>query len=155
MIQRPQSILLFGAIITIVLSFVFPLWVSGSGEVQYFLTAWETGQFLADGSKEVIQANFHVMGLGLVLIVALFFTVFKYKKRLLQMKMCALSSILTSLYAIIILVLAIPEAQELAKVQGNTNWSAYLPLVTFLLIWLSRFLIYKDEKLVRSVDRMR
>lgn len=155
MIQRPQSILLFLAALSLLFTLFSPLWVSGSGASHFFLSAWETGQYLEDGTKEVLKVNYHIVGMAALAIGMILFAVFKYKKRLLQMKLCSVCSLLTMAYAIVVIMWGIPEAQEFAKAEGQRIWVAYVPFLSVVLISVSKFLINRDEKLVRSVDRMR
>jgi hypothetical protein len=155
MIQRPQSILLFAATLSIVATFLFPFWTSGEGATHYFLTAFETGQLLEDGSTTVLKVNYHIFGMGLVVIASMVFAIFKYKNRLLQMKICSATSLLIGGYVVVVLMWAIPEARELANADGKTFWVAFIPVLGWALVAGAKYSIKRDEKLVRSVDRMR
>jgi peptidoglycan/LPS O-acetylase OafA/YrhL len=84
-------------------------------------------------------------GWGLSVILSLI-AIFQFKKRNYQIKSCLLSMLFVVLpYAVII-----PKSQA-----GNYSISVAFPLIAFILLILAIFAIRKDEKLVRSADRIR
>lgn len=70
--------------------------------------------------------------------------VFLYKNRPLQIKTCAVLIAIGIIYYI-----------ALAVVQPVLEWYAVMPMVAVLLLFMARKRIVKDEKLVRSLDRIR
>ncbi len=96
----------------------------------------------------LILVNGGIFGLTL-------YTIFKYKNRIQQVKFVRLSLLLTILMIVGIFVLypnIVVKAQE-AEYEFLTG--AYIPIINLLFLFLANRFILKDEKLVRSVDRLR
>ena len=72
------------------------------------------------------------------------FTIFQYKKRLQQAKLCLLGIALIFMWYILV-----------AVYQGYLNTIDALPMVNAMLIFMARKGILDDEKLVRAADRIR
>lgn len=86
--------------------------------------------------------------MALLSAVVAFATIFMYKNRNSQAKVALLASLLP--------FLAIPIFIYVFTVQNfYTEWSFYLLIVAFLSSLLARHNIIKDEKLVKSADRLR
>jgi peptidoglycan/LPS O-acetylase OafA/YrhL len=84
-------------------------------------------------------------GWGLSFIFSLI-AIFQFKKRNYQIRSCLLSMLFVVLpYAVII-----PQSHS-----GNYSISVAFPLIAFILLVMAVFAIRKDEKLVRSADRIR
>lgn len=77
----------------------------------------------------------------------------KYKKRMLQARLCAVNMLLMALWMLslaAISLVALPKGASL-----HLGFAACLPLVSFILYFMARKAIIADEKLVRSIDRIR
>jgi hypothetical protein len=74
-------------------------------------------------------------------------SVFLYKKRILQANLCLLN--IVALLAWYILVAVLPQYDLLSQ------WTSSLPAVSIILVFMARQGILADEKLVRSLDRIR
>jgi hypothetical protein len=88
-------------------------------------------------------------------LVALY-SIFQFKKRLLQIKLGFLNSLLLS--AVLgTIFLGIKAGDDLLKDQGSEDFLVgfYLPIIALLLNLMANRYIKKDEALVRSVDRIR
>lgn len=86
--------------------------------------------------------------MALLSAVVAFATIFMYKNRNSQARVALLASLLP--------FLAIPIFIYVFTVQNfYTEWSFYLLIVAFLSSLLARHNIIKDEKLVKSADRLR
>lgn len=132
MIQRVQSLYLLVAAIGACLSaFVFPLWNS-------------------EGT-DVFAGNLgYLFALILGIAVLSFMTIFLFKNRGLQMKLCILSMVLTIAVAGLIPY----EMTQLAAV-SNPGIGTYGLIIPLLFNFLARKGIKKDDDLVKSVDRIR
>ena len=82
-----------------------------------------------------------IQGLSAVLSV---YTIFIYKQRLRQARLCLAGLFLIFVWYIL-----------LAVYQGFVNTIDALPMVNAILIFLARNRILADEKLVRAADRIR
>ena len=129
MIQRLQSlILLLAAICSLIIVFYFP--VLQSGEIYILLT-----ERLSFARLSVFLS----VGLNI-------FSIFQFKNRNRQIFVNQISKLLLSIACIIIIFQ-----------RGDLNFAIglFLFVIPYLLIILANYLIRKDEKLVKSADRIR
>jgi hypothetical protein len=77
-------------------------------------------------------------------------TIFLYTKRKLQATLCLL---LMLLYVVWYVVLAVLPQQTGGQL--HVEWPAVLPAISIILVFMARKGILADEKLVRSLDRIR
>ncbi len=140
MIQRQQTLWLLLATAAAVLTFMFPF---ATGEEIIKNTAMKQ-------KAEVIAGNnFFTLILTIASIGLSTITIFLFKDRKLQIKLC----ILGLLISIGVLVLYFLDMQKLI---GSTPalW-AVLPLIVIISYYLAFSSIRKDEKLVKSLDKLR
>ncbi len=162
MIQRIQSIFLALAGICILLLFAFKIalfdnTVSGGYLfVSFFI--YGTKSLLPD-TKEVIP---FLYALPLVLFAAAsallsFAAIFRYKSRPHQLKMIGSALLFTVLLVAGILLLYVPYIEKSLHIQANylNSIGIFLPLVALVFLLGARWGIRRDEKLVRSADRLR
>ena len=96
----------------------------------------------------------HLFLLSLVASSLSIFTIFKFKRRLLQARLCVLSTVLFLLwYPAVLLVNKFMMPSGLQFDVLNV-WGA-LPLISAILCILARKGIMDDERLVRAADRIR
>ncbi|MDO5656526.1 MAG: DUF4293 domain-containing protein [Flavobacteriaceae bacterium] len=135
MIQRIQSVFLFlAAIVSGVFSHIFDLWRDG---------------------QEWMQANDYVLiyalfiGSGIISLANIFF--FKNRKR--QM----LFNIINIFLNFVLVGLLVYRLFNLPGdgFSSEKGVGLFLPLISILLLWLANSSIIKDEKLVKSIDRIR
>ena len=129
MIQRIQSlILLFSALCSLIIVFYFP--VLQNGDIYVFL------------KKTLSYARLCVfLSVGLNI-----FSIFQFRNRNRQIIINQISKLFLS-FAFIIIIF---QRGEL-----NFNIGLFLFIIPYLLIILANYLIRKDEKLVKSADRIR
>lgn len=138
MIQRRQTLWLLLATVAALLSFMFPF-VIGKGIVKGI----ETDKSLKADSNFLLLI---LTGASLILSAAI---IFLYKDRKLQMRLC-LAGLLLS---VLIIVLYITEMNKMTK--STLALFCILPfaiLTGYFLAWKD---IRKDEKLVKSLDKLR
>jgi hypothetical protein len=141
MIQRKQTIWLLLAAIAGFLITQVPLYVASlSGEIMKKFMATESLLLFA---VAVLSA---LLG---------FITIFLFKNRSLQMKLSFLG-LLTSIGFIALQIWKIDEFRATnAPLKGSYYWGALLPIVMAFFFFLAIRNIRKDEKLVKSLDRLR
>jgi cell division protein FtsW (lipid II flippase) len=112
-------------------------------------------QFLSDGDFDV---NDHPVLIGLTVTGAFIalITIFLYKRRKVQLKLG---------YLIIVVAILLPVIAFLLFTRSSANAESYLgisdqlglfiPLIAILFTVLANHFIKKDEKLVKSMDRLR
>jgi hypothetical protein len=138
MIQRQQSLWLLLSTICAFLSYKLPFF-SGTKEGIKNLTE----KAILDGGS-----NFFLLILtGLSLVLSLI-TIFMYKDRKLQLKLCVAGIILSALLLIIYF-------NEIRKLSGSISLSAVFVFAMLAGYIMATRSIWKDEKLVKSLDKLR
>ncbi len=160
MLQRIQSVFLFLACALMIATLVLPLWINedpNSGEKHEIFALFY--QFTAD-SNAVPERNYNPYFItGLLALVAACiagYEIFKYKNRLSQMKLGALNSLIMMGVIGFVVYFAI-DGQKIWLITsvGEYQVGFFLtPIAAICNILANRF-IRRDEKLVRSVDRIR
>jgi hypothetical protein len=155
--QRIQSAYL------LVFAIIFASWAVMKlpvGRVADFSDSVQQAAISTSLSDGVYQVDDHSMLLVVVLMGAILAiaTVFLYRNRPLQSKMstvllfiCLLSGIL----AFYFIYRDLQLVKELTQVQFSPTYGAFVPMVGIILAFMARRSIEKDEKLVRSMDRLR
>ncbi|NVO04199.1 MAG: DUF4293 domain-containing protein [Bacteroidetes bacterium] len=145
MIQRIQSLFLF---------FVFGIGISG-----IFLP-------LADfNSAKIVLSSFGVTGgisistipliIEIILITLLAFgTIFLFKNRPLQIKLIRFNILLNVVYLVTVFW-SVDTIEKQTNFLPNYLIGAVIPIVSLVLLFLAGRAINKDEKLVKSADRLR
>lgn len=154
MIQRIQSVYLVIAMLLSAGYFFFPFSVKifnlDEGEAVYKLLIY--GVQKADGN---IEPNFLLLALCILLIVILVLAVFMYKNRKLQIKICWMSVI----FCLAIITADYFLSDAMGKEMGVKNpvymIASYIPVFQFILLRLAIRAIQRDEKLIRSAERIR
>lgn len=151
MIQRIQTVYLALAAILLVLCCCFPL-ATFEPEGMGFQTEMNV-LFLLDNSHKIlsyIPAVIFVITVFAEIATAVAIMGFKNRRR--QMRTCSICMILELLWVIAYAVLT-----YMLKGEDTFHpcFAACLPIIAFILTWLARKAIKKDDDLVRSADRIR
>jgi uncharacterized membrane protein len=152
MIQRIQSLYLLLATAIMSLTLFLPIATFVVDGNTFELTAFTLT--CGDVSRSTVW-----LGILLVLATVLpFITIFLFKRRTLQVRLCAVEIVLL-LGALIFTALYYWLTSRLFE--GMTihhrqfGWAAPLPIIALVLSYLASRAIFKDEVLVRSLDRIR
>lgn len=153
MIQRIQSLLLFLAAVLLTVCLFTPVWKAASN-IDVHLDTYKltiTNQGVPTASSTIYLSILIVLSIALT-----FFVIFKYKNRLLQIRLNMMNTILICIIEGLYFW-NIKSAKELLSLGYTENWGAafYLPLGALVLCIIAGRRIQKDEALVRSVDRLR
>jgi len=133
MIQRFQSLLLLIALILTALMFFLPLC------------------HFADGSKAYVYEQYPLLVLLLISTVLTLFTIFMYKRRMLQIRISIFNALIVlGLQGWIAYLFFSPSNGGMAF-----SFIAVFPIVAFILIFLAIRYIGRDEALIRSLSRLR
>ena len=150
MIQRQQSIFLLLAFIASAVCLCLPL---GSFEPQAMGVGFKMYNLMVMlGSG----ADYSVCGLfGLLLIssVMSLATIFLFKNRMLQSRLCLCNLFLLLAWYVVFGVMTRNVIS--ADTDFHVSFAACLPAVSIILNFMARAAIIKDEKLVRAADRIR
>ena len=145
MIQRMQSLLLLLATGSLGTLYAFPF-LRATEEV-------EQSDFLADGQYSVLDrpANMAVFGLaGLLALI----TIFLFRNRKAQMRLTITTMVLILAAVLVAGVLLSQDVPELTF-DFAIGIGTFLPILALILTGIAYRLIKKDDKLVRSMDRLR
>lgn len=156
MIQRIQSLYLFMVALLMVIMLANPLGSFLVGDEEFVLKPF--GIF-STGSGELVAGTLY-MGCVIAMAAVLpFITIFLYRNRLLQIRLCFMELIfllgaqIFVVYYLYHATTGIPAAGYDTAIQYSVVDLA--PLVSIVLVWLAYKGIVKDEALVRSLNRIR
>jgi hypothetical protein len=164
MIQRVQTLFLLGVIVCLGLMFIVPIWeissedsgIRQSLDVFYLYEYASAGTGMEGWTETSRTPAFYIAGLaGLAALLALY-VVFRYDKRMLQIKLNALNAFLIMALIAAMAYLIYQGEQELSfQLKGTYKVGFFLPLAALILNSIANRFIRKDEALVKSVDRIR
>ena len=152
MIQRIQTLYLVVVTILMTLTLILPIaefYVEG---VDFTLNAFTL-------SSSYVSYSTAWMGILIVLAIVLpLVTIFLFKRRTLQIRLCAVEAVL--LLGVIVFI-ALYYWFTIRMFAGfniehkQLGWAAIMPVLALILDVLAARAIFKDEVLVRSLDRIR
>ena len=158
MIQRIQTVYLSLAFVAIALLFAFPLanFFSETGAYVFSVTGLKNmvpGE--ADAFKPVLFLPIIIVAAGIALIAL--YTIFQYKNRLFQIKLTNIGVLLAIALIMGIFFLYIPMIEKKIAIVPDYSkaFGIYLPLVALVFLVMANRAIKRDDKLVRSADRLR
>lgn len=152
MIQRIQTLYLLVATILMAMTLVFPIAEFHIEGADYQLTAFE----LSSGTHTV-----STMWMGILFVLAIIVplvAIFLFKHRVLQIRLCAVEAVLLlgSLIFIGIYYWLSNRMFEGYDIEHKQlGWAVIMPILALILDLLAARAIFKDEVLVRSLDRIR
>jgi len=158
MIQRKQTIFLFLAAIAMALDFIFPIAsFIGSGEYQLEFYIYQVVSMVPDQTTPFdVMFLAPVTALTGLVVLGSIITIFMYRKRIMQAKMVRGLVIFTLADVALLFFYNIPALEKLTGYQAQYNYVGIaMPLLAMILLILAIGGIMKDEKLVRSADRLR
>jgi len=138
MIQRQQSLWLLLASICSFLSYKLPFF-SGTRQGVKDMTE----KAILDGAS-----NFFLLIITGIILILSFITIFLFKDRKLQLKLCITGIILSAL-------LLVFYFSEMNKLSGSISLSAIIVFAIPICFILAARKIWQDEKLIKSLDKLR
>ena len=143
-----------------ILFLIFPVWMlynADTGEWYKLYSIYMMHQPAGDNLPVYIYYPYSISGgLALIAILIAFTEIFKYKNRLTQIKLGMLNSIVMVASLILLVVLSYLDQQVLMpEIRGIYQLGLFMPAAALIFNSLANRFIRKDEKLVRSVDRIR
>jgi peptidoglycan/LPS O-acetylase OafA/YrhL len=154
MIQRSQTLYLLLAAITVFLLFIFPIAELVDKASSIYIFRYRGFYEVVDGAEKLINLTIPLAILLFVSAILPLIIIFLYKKRKLQMKLCIFNIILV--FCALGLI-AFYVAASYSKIEANVQYkvSASLPIIAIILIVMAYLGIKKDDKLIKSIDRIR
>src|SRR5688572_10581190 len=156
MIQRIQSVFLLLLAIAMIVLLFLPIWSETIPQTNQEL---ELTAFQLTNNAAANPTSTSSIAIGIIAIISAcvaLYEIFQFKNRLTQMKLGMLNSLLIAalLGAVVYYSLFVGEEINPA-VEGHKEAGFYFPLAALVLNSLANRFINRDEKLVRSVDRLR
>lgn len=162
MIQRIQTIFLFTSGIIILLLFVFPIafydgGIEGVQTLQFSLLGIKSLVPLSPGEETIFHPLITMPLVAFVCIIAILSLsiIFFFKNRKRQLKLIKVSILLTIILIVGIFIIYSRVITSQLVVNETFNTGAFFPLITLLFLVLAYRGVKKDDKLVRSADRLR
>lgn len=158
MIQRIQSVFLLLLAFAMGGVLFLPLWsktdpTSGQALV---LTATHLGYAHADAGMSVPTSTWPIAALAAASALVALVEIFQYRNRLRQLQLGLLNLVLiVATIGASFYYSSIGEQQLNVKLAGSFQAGFYLPTLALLLNLLANRFIRRDERLVRSMDRLR
>jgi hypothetical protein len=151
MIQRIQSVYLLLVVVLMSVVLVSPLVSFTELEPYRKLTLTSMGLF----TDVISYPTYGIITIGLVCALIALVEIFLYKKRKLQIKLSAINHWLLFLFCITIAVYAYVGMQKYSFSFMRFDYGSMLSVFALILNILAKKKIRQDEKLVRSLDRIR
>ncbi len=154
--QRIQTLYLALVVITSIAMFFVPL-VSFISDLLYLkLYVYEFRNLTPDSAVHFSFTTVLPLVLINTLVILLsLFTIFNYKNRILQVRLVRFNLLLSILLIVGIFVLYPNIVANTAEAVSEWDTGAYVPIINLLFLFMANRSILKDEKLVRSMDRLR
>ncbi|MFO8086713.1 MAG: DUF4293 domain-containing protein [Bacteroidales bacterium] len=155
MLQRLQSLYMFLGVLVAIMMFFIPLASFGLIEGQELqLKFLVFDPFLSYGIKK--QTLLTPVITNIIVAVLLLINIFLYKNRKLQRRILMIIVVI-NLATLGTVFLAADQISNLSQVGNKAIYEVgtYLPLVIMILLVLANNGIRKDDKLVKSADRLR
>lgn len=152
MIQRIQTLYLVAIVALMTTAIFTPLAYFVAGAEEYLLYAFS----LKGG-----EASYSTIYMGVIVALAAIvplITIFLYKKRMLQIRLCAVELVLLIGCIAFMAIYYYLGSRMFANLEFNTQGfriAIVFPLVALVLDYLAIRAIFHDEMLVRSLDRIR
>lgn len=150
MIQRIQSIFLLLISLITVLCFITPFQLINTYNVCYILNLNISA--LPDKTNSYIYLPFI---LNCIILLFTLFSIFLFKKRKLQMRLCSLIAILSGFLSFFFLSPLYIQIKDDHNALVNYTYSTFLPFVNIVFAFIAKRFIKNDEELVKSADRIR
>ena len=145
MIQRIQTIFLFLTALCFGTLLKFPFATSDK----------PSAQFLSDKIYDITDhvALIIVAGLGAGLSLI---SIFLFKNRKIQLKLGYLTIVMAILLPVVAFLLFTNESKNIdSTIQVHDQFGIYVPVAAIIFSALANYYIRKDDKLVKSMDRLR
>ena len=153
MLQRIQTVYLLIIVALTVATLFLPLAVLQQGDALFSFDA--SGLSTMIGEPELLYPAWGLFALTAIIAIIALVTIFLYKKRILQIRLCVFNAILMlgfyALFGFFVWILK----EELAGAALSVKIALSFPVIALILDYLAIRNIGADEALVRSLDRLR
>lgn len=154
MIQRIQTLYLLAAAALLAVTIFTPIAVFAANGTELTLSAFS----FADAANDSVQST---LWLGIVLVLSALLPlliIFLFKRRQLQIRLCGVELVLLLgdvAFIVIYYMLSSRAVEGFEFAASSLRLGAVMPLVAIVLVTMAMRAIFRDELLVRSLDRIR
>ncbi|HWY13319.1 MAG TPA: DUF4293 domain-containing protein [Bacteroidia bacterium] len=149
MIQRVQTLFLLAIIGLSTILFFMPFQILKDGVNTYLISL--THSSLKGIMKPTVYGP---IALNFIIILLSVYTIFKFKRRSKQIKYTQIILVLSAALISNLYLLRFTKIDSPDLVIHYTKYS-FIPVINIVLAFLARFFIKKDDKLVKSAERIR
>lgn len=153
MIQRIQSLFLLGVLLLMFLFLLLPLGAFSSDNADVYLLFHHGLIKYFTAGKVAVYYNYALSILSILTIFLTIITIFSFRNRLFQIKLCGI------IFFLLVVIAGSELWQFFQTAKSFTHYTLkiafFFPWISMLLVLLARRFIRKDEELVRSADRIR
>ncbi|MCX7862450.1 MAG: DUF4293 domain-containing protein [Bacteroidales bacterium] len=149
MIQRVQTLFLLISTILLLLLIWNPLAILQIDESTFY-EIYTKGYFF----ENEVQYSYALLVFNLITIIFPVITIFLFKNRILQMRLCIYNFILLIGLQAIIVYTIYATASNL-KAEVFLEYTSVLPIIAAILHFIAFKYIKRDEELVKAADRIR
>lgn len=153
MLQRIQTVYLLIITVLTALMIFMPLAVLQTGDTFYKFDVFGVNTVVPE--PELLYPTWGLFVLTALIALLALFTIFMYKKRMLQIRFCIFNAILMVGFYGFFGYLIYTMKQELGDLSVSVRIALSFPLINLILDYLAIRNIGADEVLVRSLDRLR
>jgi len=154
MIQRIQTVyLLLATLLTG--SLFFTTMADMATMEEFYQLTWQGIFKVGADAKDLVVSSLALSILTVAVTTLSFVTIFLFKKRIIQIRLCGLNLGFLPGLSGMIYYMGKTGAQNLNAADLSFNWPLVFPLIAMVLVFLALRAIGKDEALVRSMDRIR
>lgn len=155
MIQRIQSVFLLLLAICMLCVLFLPIWTKTDPQTTQTVTLTAT-QLTSSAPGRTPVGTYAIAALAAISAIVAVAEIFQYKKRMTQLMLGSLNLLLISAtIGACFYYSSVGEQMVNITVPGEFEAGFYLPTLALLLNLLANRFIRRDEKLVRSMDRLR
>lgn len=151
MIQRIQSLYLFLAAVALSLIFFFPLAnLSNNQDVIVFNISGFSRFSILEHTP-----TWPLMALNIISIILTLVVIGVFKKRLLQIRLTRIALMLNLGFIALMYFVYGDHLAKQIKMEINYELGSVLPLIALVFHVLAMYAINKDERIIKSIDRIR
>ena len=154
MIQRIQSVFLLLIAACMALTAFMPNWQETAASTSVTLTALHLTH-TQNGSVVSDRGVWYIAALALVAAAVALYSLVSYKNRVLQMGLGAINALVMAGVLGLIIYFSREAETIIPNQEGAFKTGTYLPMAAMICNIIANRFIRRDEKLVRSADRMR
>ncbi len=152
--QRVQTIFLLLLAALMFITVFMECWREQQGNQITTLDAFQLEHF-RQGTEASSKPVFYIAGLAILSSILGFFSITRFKNRLLQIKLGALNSLLMAGVLGLIMLFSNQGEEYIQGQGGEYLLGTYLPMAAMICNLIANRFIRRDENFVRSSDRLR